>query len=522
MTVREQLLARSSDGRPGLLFEDRRWSWSEVVQESAARANALDEVLASDRPPHVAVLMDNVPEFAFVLGGAALAGQVVVGLNSTRRGAALAGDVARTDCQVVLVEPHLRDLLPDDLSVPVIDVDGAAWRDLLERQAGAPLPDHRSSPDDLLMLIFTSGTSGDPKAVRVTDQKVSGPGVLLGERFGLSAGEEQDIAYVSMPMFHSNAIMAGWAPALATGSAVALARRFSASGFLVDVRRHGATYANYVGKPLTYVLATPEQPDDADNPLRLVFGNEANEADIAAFAERFGCEVVDSYSSTENAVIVQRRPGMPAGSLGMPLEGIKVLDSETASETADAVFDGDGALLNADEAIGELVNTAGRGAFAGYYKDDDAEADRMRGGMYWSGDLAYRDADGWVYFAGRTGDWLRVDGENLAAAPIERVLLRHPAVAEAAVYAVPDPKVGDQVAAALLLRSPVGPDELESFLSAQADLSRKAWPRFVRIVEALPRTATNKVLKRTLAAEGVPAPGTAWVRAERGTSYDVS
>jgi fatty-acyl-CoA synthase len=141
----------------------------------------------------------------------------------------------------------------------------------------------------------------------------------------------------------------------------------------------------------------------------------------------------------------------------------------------------------------------------------------MRGGMYWSGDLAYRDADGWVFYAGRTSDWLRVDGENIAAAPVERVLLRHPAVAEAAVYGVPDPVAGDQLVAALVLRSALGPDDFARFLAAHADLGAKSWPRYVRLVEALPRTATNKVLKRELQTHGV-ADAT-WVRDERGTAY---
>ena len=91
-----------------------------------------------------------------------------------------------------------------------------------------------------------------------------------------------------------------------------------------------------------------------------------------------------------------------------------------------AVFDETGALANFDDAVGELVNTTGGGAFGGYYNDPDATNERMRHGMYWSGDLAYRDADGWIYLAGRTADWMRVDGENLAAAPIERILLRLP------------------------------------------------------------------------------------------------
>ena len=506
MTVRGLLIALADTDRPGLRFEDREWSWRDVVTESAAYAAVLTDLLDENRPPHVAVLLDNVPEFAFALGGAALGGQVVVGLNSTRRGPALAGDAARTDCQFVLTESRLRDLLPADLGIPVYDVDGPEWQALVDRRRGAPLPDHEAADDDLLMLIFTSGTSGDAKAVRITDAKVAGPGLVLAERFSLGP---DDVVYMAMPMFHSNAIMAGWAVALAAGATVALERRFSASSFLPAVRRFGATYVNYVGKPLAYVLATPEQPDDADNPLRVMFGNEANERDIAEFARRFGCAVIDSYGSTENAVIVQRQPDMPPGSLGKPLDGVKVLRSD-GTQTPDAEFDESGRLTNADVAIGELVNTSGAGAFAGYYRDEAAEAERMRGGMYWSGDLAYRDADGWIYFAGRTGDWLRVDGENLATASIERILLRHPAVSEAAVYAVPD-RIGDKVACALTLRGPVTDDELWSFLSEQPDLSPKAWPSVVRVLDALPRTATHKVVKRSL-RDLPPDVGTTWIR----------
>ncbi len=472
-TVREQLLARAGDGRPGLLFEDRSWTWDEVVRESVVRCAVLDGLLPEARPPHVGVLLENTPEFCFLLGAAALGGHVVVGLNPTRRGSALAADIARSDTQVVLTDSTYGNLL-GGTDVPVVRLDSPAWTALLETHAGAPVPDVDIAPNTLMMLIFTSGTSGDPKAVNVTQAKVAGPGVLLSERFGLGPG---DVAYLSMPMFHSNAIMAGWGPALASGATIALAHRFSASGFLPHVRRYGATYANYVGKPLAYILATPERDDDADNPLRLVFGNEANERDIAEFGRRFGCTVVDSYSSTENAVIVQRVPEMPPGSLGRPLDGVKVIDPE-------------------------------------------AEAERMRVGMYWSGDLAYRDADGFVYFAGRTSDWLRVDGENLAAAPIERILLRHPAVSEAAVYAVPDERVGDQVMAALVTTAPLSPGRFETFLADQSDLSPKAWPRYVRLAERLPRTATNKVLKRELAAQGpVAGDGELWVREPRGRAY---
>jgi fatty-acyl-CoA synthase len=146
----------------------------------------------------------------------------------------------------------------------------------------------------------------------------------------------------------------------------------------------------------------------------------------------------------------------------------------------------------------------------------------MRHGMYWSGDLAYRDADGWIYLAGRTADWMRVDGENLAAGPVERILQRLPEISLVAVYAVPDEVVGDQVMAAVVLNdaATLSPKQFEHFLAAQPDLSPKAWPRYVRINDTLPQTATNKILKRTLIQEGVTAGhGALWARDARGREY---
>ena len=286
-----------------------------------------------------------------------------------------------------------------------------------------------------------------------------------------------------------------------------------------------AQYMNYVGKPLALVLSTPEQPDDADNTLRVAFGNEATERDIEEFAQRFGCRVVDSFGSSEFAVVVMRDDGTPPGSIGKRYPGVSVYHAETVTECAPAVFDEDGALANFDEAVGELVNTYGVGGFTGYYNDPTATEERMRHGMYWSGDLAYRDADGWIYLAGRTADWMRVDGENLAAGPVERILQRLPEINHVAVYAVPDEHVGDQVMAAIVLSegATLTPKEFEEFLASQPDLSPKAWPRYVRINAALPQTATNKILKRALIHEGASAgDGVLWEREAREQAYFVS
>ncbi len=280
---------------------------------------------------------------------------------------------------------------------------------------------------------------------------------------------------------------------------MALRRKFSASQFLSDVRRYGATYANYVGKPLSYVLATPERPDDADNPLRAVYGNEGVPGDIERFGCRFGCVVQDGFGSTEGGVAIARTPDTPAGSLGPLPENIEIVDPETGQQCPVG-------------AVGELVNTAGPGRFEGYYNDEAASAQRMSGGVYHSGDLAYRDAAGYAYFAGRLGDWMRVDGENLGTAPIERVLLRYPDAIEVAVYAIPDPVVGDQVMAAMVLTpgAKFDVDKFRAFLAGQSDLGPKQWPSYVRICSALPRTETFKVLKRQLAADGVDCGDPVW------------
>jgi fatty-acyl-CoA synthase len=306
-----------------------------------------------------------------------------------------------------------------------------------------------------------------------------------------------------MPMFHSNALFVGTGPTIVAGGTAVLRRRFSASAALPDIRKYGCTFMNYVGKPLSYILAQPERDDDADNPLRLVYGNEAADLDIERFAKRFSVRVIDNYGSTETGATVIRVPETPRGALGRADAATRVLDPETGAECPVAEFDAQGRLVNAEHAIGELVNTGGKALFEGYYKNDAADAQRTRGGMYWTGDLAYRDADGFLYFAGRDFEWLRVDGENFAAAPVERILARFPGVVLAAVYAVPDEEVGDQVMAALQLADPARFDgaAFDAFLAQQSDLGTKWSPRYVRLCSDLPLTQTSKVQKRQLRAQ---------------------
>jgi fatty-acyl-CoA synthase len=519
-TIQQLLCGRRDDRTPAVKYGDEVWSWREHLEKASKTAAALIDIADPDRPLHVGALLGNTPEMLTAMAAAALGGYVLCGINDTRRGNALARDILRADCQMLLTDPAHRELL-DGLDLPgvrVLDTTSSDWSALLAG-AGPLIPQRKVTPLDTFMMIFTSGTSGEPKAVQVTHLTVLFAGSALIERFEVTAS---DICYLSMPLFHSNALLAGWSVAVGSGAAMVPAT-FSASAFLHDLRRYGATFMNYVGKPLAYVLATPERPDDRDNPLRVAFGNEATDRDIAEFSRRFDCRVWDGFGSTEGAIIITREDGCPPGSLGRGFPGVAIYHPDTLTECAVAAFGEDDALTNAEEAIGELVNTTGTGLFAGYYNDREATDARVHHGMFWSGDLAYRDADGWIYFAGRSGDWLRVDGENLTTAPIERILQRLPAVNHVAVYAVPDEHVGDQVMAAIVLQdnADLAPEEFGEFLGRQPDLSPKAWPRHVWLTDHLPTTATNKILKRELTVRGsTPSGGVLWHRVGRTHTYE--
>jgi len=272
------------------------------------------------------------------------------------------------------------------------------------------------------------------------------------------------------------------------------------------------TFGDSTGKVLNYILAVPEKEDDATTSLRLAIGNEASARDIVEFAQRFGCDVRDSYGATEGIIIIRRDPTMPTGALGRAADSVKVINPDTGDECPPAEVDANGRVTNLLQAVGEIVETEPSSGFEGYYRNEEATTARFRDGWYWSGDLAYRDGDGWFYFAGRSNEWLRVDGENFAAAPVESIIGRLPDVRSVAVYAVPDDPVGDRVMVAIELRagSTLSPSAFDAFLAAQTDLGPKWVPQFVRLVPELPKLASMKIDKQRLRQEAWRATGVWW------------
>jgi fatty-acyl-CoA synthase len=499
-----------------LRFEDATWTFAETYREACRYANLLLRLRDARRPFHVGVLLDNVPEFLFAEFGCALAGATLVGLNPTRTGSFLVRDLVYADCQIVIVEARYAEQLhaalnSDPAARPrVLVTDGGrerrhaypqTWLALAEELATVPDADPGVTVEagDLLMIVFTSGTTKAPKGVLNSHGRL----MLLG--WGATAYmcrfTPSDIVYCAMPLFHANAQVLAVVPALCAGGGIALARRFRKSLFLADIRRYGATLFNYVGSPFAYIMDTPVRPDDGANPLRLAYGNEAPRQYIDAFAKRFGCEVIDGYGASEVGVGFARNPGDPPRSLGRA-PGVKIIN-ERGEECAPAQLDDDGHLLNADAAVGEIVNTEGAFMFEGYYKDPDSTRERVHNGWFYTGDLGYRDAQGFIYFAGRDAEWIRVGGENFLARPIEELLCRHPDVVLASVYGVPDPEAGDQIMATLQLRSDTNfdPVAFAAFLDADPDLAPRWRPTFLRVANEVAVTPTNKVLKRVLRRE---------------------
>ena len=503
-TVAALVRARADDDYVGLISGGRRWTWREVVSESAIRAAWLRSTLDPDRPPHLGVLLPNVAEYVFQIFGAALVGTCVVGLNPTRRGAELERDIAHTDCQLVLSDPSYGDLVAE--SVAVAD---APW----ERYRGAALPAADPDGATLLFLLLTSGSTSAPKAARCSQARFARAAAAMG--FGSRA-----VLYCPMTLAHGNALNATLFPALAAGCTLVLRDRFSAGEWLADVRTHGVSFTTTVGRALGYVLATPATADDRDHRLKMVLAPEASPRDTAEFADRFGVRVISGYGSSEGGIALL--PAGKPGALGTAPPGADIaVVTAAGAECVTAQFDSGGRLTNADAAVGELVRRDAAGGFEGYWNNPAADADRLRGGWFWSGDLAYRDADGVFWFAGRAGDWLRVDSENFGAGPVERVLGRFADAAAVAVIAVPDPLAGDQVLAALEMRpgAAFDPAAFAEFLDSQPDLGTKWAPRFVRVLPQLPVVGQGKVDKKPLRQQAWLGPDPVWWRPPRTPHY---
>src|SRR5256886_5788658 len=247
------LVARAEDDHAAILFEDETISYRAFIAEAAARAALLRDA-RREGPFHVGVLLENVPEYLYWIGGAALAGAAVVGINPTRRGAELAHDVRHTDCQLVVTDEAGAGMLAGlDLGMPsdaMLTVGSGAYDGRLYEYKGAPVPSTLPAPDTRLLLLFTSGSTSAPKAVVCSSGRLAGAGLTTIKMFEV---DRDSVLYESMPLFHGNAMMAHVTTAVAPGAPIALRRKVSAPGVLPDVRAVRGPHLHYARPAPAYV-----------------------------------------------------------------------------------------------------------------------------------------------------------------------------------------------------------------------------------------------------------------------------
>ena len=518
--------------RTFMYFEDERLTFGSYLNRCTRYANMLLKVKEEAQPDrfHVGVLMLNYPEFMISMGACALVGATLSGINTGQKGSMLARDIDFTDCILLITDnmylPEVEAVVDD---LPLIDRKDVWVNNIRDEDKSLPQgyislgdklaeteaamgtrafntpPDIHVDPETNLMIIFTSGTTGAPKGIINSHKK------LMGMSAGLIAGlnfTENDVAYGVMPHFHSNSVYLAYIPAIMCAGGFAFRRKFSASGFLPDIKKFAVTTFNYVGKPLAYILAATEGMVDHDNRLRIAIGNGASAVEQDTFRKRFGLDwVMEVFGSTEGGATVIRMPGDPEGSVGVMAPELELFREEDGEKADTAQVDEEGLLTNYSKAVGEIINTGGLGNFEGYYKNEEATKKKAAGGMFHTGDLAYYregEKDGqpvrFMYFVGRTGDWIRKDGENFLSEPIEIIINDYPHVFLSSVYGVPCHQADELVMVSLKLKQGVAfdPQDFYNFITAYEGMNEKWWPDLVRILEELPHTETVKISPRDL------------------------
>jgi crotonobetaine/carnitine-CoA ligase len=383
--------------------------------------------------------------------------------------------------------------LGDDVAVPS-GLTSHRWHELATSSEVVPGSTH--SPSDPAMVLFTSGTTGASKGCLLSHRYTLRQAGLMAEHLRFV---ESDVLYCPFPLFHIDATVLTVGPALVLGATAAIGERFSVSGFWPEVRRFGATVFDFMGATLTMLHKQPPGPEDGVNPVRLAWGVPVPEfAD--EFESRFGLQLVELYGSTDAGVPIYH----PVDEPRRPRSCGKVIDAYDVR-----IVDEYGCEVPAGE-VGELVVRPLEPSLIsdGYLGMPEATLASRRNLWFHTGDLARRDGDGHHYFVGRRSDAIRRRGENISSMELEAEILEHGPVVEAAVVGVPSEVGEEDVKAFVVVRDGFTPEGLIGFLEPR--IPAFMLPRYVAVVEALPKTPTEKVRKHELKER--PPAGPVWER----------
>ncbi len=529
-------------GRTFFIFEGRQYTYGEVYRQAQRYADFFlaerSRLLRSGKLKNgerlaLGIYMENAPEFIFASLGAGLSNSILFAINTGFRGETLAKVIDQANITRLIVNkssaPEVESALPmvtvlgrgDILFAgSAVDIAGRGYR-VLEQAIEQSLPaaaDTSMVPIDNfspVLIIYTSGTTSLPKAVPCTHIKLVGAGFVVESDVRLT---KKDRGYISMPLFHSNAWYIGILPQMIAGSSFVLKPKFSARAFEEDMLEHGVTFLNYVGQPLHYIIDALEKkygsPDAVEealanhprNRFRRAYGNGASAVDRKKLMRYLNMDhIFEIYGSTEAVITTANRPGDPIDSVGKAPNSVVILD-EQCRECAPGLVDAKGQLTNYDQAVGEICSQVDSDnlRFEGYLGDSKATNQKFRDGIYHSGDLGHVRLIGrkrYLYFNGRTDDWIRKDGENFSADSVLRYAQEMPGVDCAVAYGAPCDVADEKVMVAVQLKKGAifDPAAVHTWLVRQqkeGGMDPKWMPDFIRVIDSFPVTDTHKIVVR--------------------------
>lgn len=498
--VIEQLAAERGD-KNFLTCEGREFSYADM-NDAAGRIAAGLQKLGVKKNDKVAIMMANRPEFLFIWFGLSKLGAVEVPINTAHKGRLLSYMINMSDSVVLVVETsfaeQIKDVLPDLARLrhivilgDKVELDGRVipYQDISENDGTyKPCP---VLPSDPCAMMFTSGTTGPSKGAVVPHNYQLAMAEII---CGMAQYSAEDCLYNALPLFHGNAQTLSTMPALISGARMVLARRFSASRFWDDIRRHNCTEFNYIGGILAILLKAEPRDNDANNPLRVMVGAGANKEIFTAFEDRFKVQLVEGYGMSEIGTPLNTSPGdRRPGSCGTLNPGYQV-----------KLVDDDGCEVGADTPGELLIRPLNDYCMMlEYYNMAEKTVEAWQNLWFHTGDYLQRDREGYYYFIDRKKDALRRRGENISSFEVEQGVNSHQAVLESAAVAVTSELGEDEVMICVTLKEGLSLSAQELIRHCEKQMAYFMVPRFVRFIDRLPKTPSERVQKYRLREEGV-------------------
>jgi len=488
-----------------MLFEDQTISYMEIHKESNILANNLHK-LGVKKGENVLVFLFNSLEYLVIWFALAKLGAVMVPINTASRSHDLNHIIKDSQSETIILETLLLESylkVKDQVNIKreIILLNSASDKthDMIPFQS---LKDGK--PDNLrteiekydpLCIIYTSGTTGKPKGVVLPHFSYINSGITIKGYEDLKHGDRM---FSTLPLFHVGAQLLIVIPSMVADIDFVLMRKFSASRYWDQIRKYHCNVAHYLGSIAQMLFLQPEKPNDADNPAERMIGGGVSKQIWEKFEQRFGVTFIEAYGLTEAGAVSTYNPidRIKVGSIGLPVAHQRIEIVNERDEILPPYQRGEIVIRP------EKPNTM----MIGYYKNPDATIDACRNLWFHTGDIAYKDEEGYIYYVGRHAHFIRRRGENVSSEEVEDLINSHPDVKESGVVGVPS-EVGDEDVKAYIVPSKKNLDPSEIIRWCEGKISYFKIPRYVEFLDQLPITATNRIERHKLKELGI---GDAW------------